>query len=139
MTEERVEELAEKAVALHRSGYNCAQAVACAISEEVGVDEDLCFRLMEGFGLGMGQMHETCGAVSGAVAALGFRNSQGRENPTTKASTYSIVRQVGEQFLEKNGSTSCMELKGLTGKGVLRTCPGCVEDAVRIACGLLEE
>ena len=120
MTEERVEELAEKAAALHRSGYNCAQAVACALSGEVGVDEDLCFRLMEGF-------------------ALGFRNSQGRENPTTKASTYSIVRQVGEQFLEKNGSTSCMELKGLTGKGVLRTCPGCVEDAVRIACGLLEE
>ena len=139
MTEERVEELAEKAAALHRSGYNCAQAVACALSGEVGVDEDLCFRLMEGFGLGMGQMHETCGAVSGAVAALGFRNSQGRENPTTKASTYSIVRQVGEQFLEKNGSTSCMERKGLTGKGVLRPGPGCVEDAVRIACGLLEE
>ena len=61
MTEERVEELAEKAAALHRSGYNCAQAVACALSGEVGVDEDLCFRLMEGFGLGMGQMHETCG------------------------------------------------------------------------------
>ena len=40
MTEERVEELAEKAVALHRSGYNCAQAVACALSGEVGVDED---------------------------------------------------------------------------------------------------
>lgn len=139
MTEERIEELAEKAAELHRSGYNCAQAVACALSEEAGVDEELCFRLMEGFGLGMGQMHETCGAISGAVAVLGFQNSRGRENPTTKASTYGIVRQVGEQFLKKNGSTSCMELKGLTGKGVLRTCPGCVEDAVRIACSLLEK
>ena len=139
MTEERVEELVEKAAELHRRGYNCAQAVACALSGEVGADEELCFRLMEGFGLGMGQMHETCGAGSGAGAALGFQNSQGKENPTTKASTYGIVRQVGAQFLEKNGSTSCMELKGLTGKGVLRTCPGCVEDAVRIACGLLEE
>ena len=108
MTEERIEELAEKAAELHRSGYNCAQAVACALSGEVGADEELCFRLMEGFGLGM-------------------------------ASTYGIVRQVGERFLEKNGSTSCMELKGLTGKGVLRTCPGCVEDAVRIACSLMKE
>lgn len=139
MTEERIEELVEKAAELHHMGYNCAQAVACALSSEVGVDENVCFRLMEGFGLGMGQMHETCGAVSGAVAVLGFSNSLGSDSPTTKASTYGLVKQIGEQFLNKNGSTFCGELKGLTGRGVLRSCPGCIEDAVRIACGLISE
>lgn len=139
MTKERINELVEKATELHHTGYNCAQAVACALSSEVGADENLCFRMMEGFGLGMGQMHETCGAVSGAVATLGFSNSLGTESPTTKASTYSLVKQIGEQFLNKNGSTFCQELKGLTGKGVLRSCPGCIEDAVRIACDLLSQ
>ena len=139
MTEKRTEELVERAVRLHRMGYNCAQSVACALSEEVGVDENICFRLMEGFGLGMGQMQETCGAVSGAVAALGFSNSIGPQSPSTKASTYGLVRQVREQFLQKNGSTVCSELKGLTGGSMLRSCPGCIEDAVRIACSLMKD
>lgn len=139
MTEQRIDELVEKATELHRMGYNCAQSVVCALSEVVGADENVCFRLMEGFGLGMGQMRETCGAVSGAVAALGFLNSIGSQSPTTKASTYGLVRQVGEQFLQKNGSTVCSELKGLTGGGVLRSCPGCIEDGIRIACSLIKD
>ena len=124
MTEKRTEELVERAVRLHRMGYNCAQSVACALSEEVGVDEN---------------MQETCGAVSGAVAALGFSNSIGTQSPSTKASTYGLVRQVREQFLQKNGSTVCSELKGLTGGSMLRSCPGCIEDAVRIACSLMKD
>ena len=68
---------AEKALELHAKGYNCAQAVACAFSDQVDMDEDQLFKVMEGFGAGMGGMHGTCGAISGAVAIVGLMNSKG--------------------------------------------------------------
>lgn len=36
---------AEKALELHAKGYNCAQAVACAFSDQVDMDEDQLFKL----------------------------------------------------------------------------------------------
>ena len=44
----------EKAIELHDRGCNCAQAVACAFAEEIGVPEETLFAAAEGFGLGMG-------------------------------------------------------------------------------------
>ena len=69
----KIKEAAER----HERGYNCAQAVACCYCEEMGIDEQTVFELTEGFGLGMGGMEGTCGAVSGAVAVLGRMNSTG--------------------------------------------------------------
>ena len=45
-----------KTIELHKKGYNCAQAVACAYCDLVGVDEDTMFKMAEGFGAGMGGM-----------------------------------------------------------------------------------
>ena len=47
---------AEKAIAFHDKGYNCAQAVACSFCEEFGIDQEEMFRIAEGFGFGMGIM-----------------------------------------------------------------------------------
>lgn len=131
------EQAIEYAQQLHRAGYNCAQCVACACADRVGLDEDYAFRLMEGFGGGMGGFTETCGAISGGVAVLGFLNSGGTQNPHTKGSTYKLSREVVERFGEKNGSTLCKELKGLTGGPVLRSCDGCIDDAMRIMLDVL--
>ena len=43
---------AEKALAYHKQGYNCSQAVACAFCDKMGLDEVLVFKMMEGFGFG---------------------------------------------------------------------------------------
>ena len=64
----------EKAIELHDKGFNCAQAVACAFAEETGIPEETLFAACEGFGLGMGGMAATCGAVSGAVMLAGLKN-----------------------------------------------------------------
>ena len=122
----------------HSQGYNCAQAVMCALAPHLGCDVDTAFRFMEGFGLGMGGMSETCGALSGAVAALGVANSAGAASPTSKGATYRLSREAARRFREKNSSTVCHELKGVdTGHGMLRSCPGCIDDAVDIAVDLL--
>ena len=123
----------ELAINLHDKKYNCAQAVACAFAEEVGVDMQTLFKACEGFGLGMGGMNGTCGAISGAVMLAGFKNSDGDiDNPGTKASTYQLSKAILEKFEEKNNATRCRDLKGVDTGNVLRSCPGCIEDAVEI-------
>ena len=128
----------KRALELHKAGYNCAQCVACVCADRVGLDEDLAFRLMEGFGGGMGDFTQTCGAISGGVAILGMMNSGGTANPGTKASTYKLSREVTARFAEMNGATLCGDLKGLTGGPVLRSCDGCIEDATRITLDVIE-
>lgn len=124
----------EKALENHKKGMNCAQAVACAFADAVGVDENVLFQMTEGFGAGMGGMETTCGAVSGAVLLAGVKNSSANiEQPTTKAGTYKLSREITKQFKEKNSTLICKELKGVATKKVLRSCDGCIEDAAAIA------
>jgi len=124
----RIEETLEK----HKKGYNCAQAVACTYCDLAGIDEELIFKLTEGFGAGMGSMGCTCGAVSGAIALAGMKNSKGSGNPTSKAETYQISKKILKKFEEMNGSVVCKELKGIDTKKVLRSCDGCIQDAAKI-------
>ena len=134
--EERVAEIKDK----HTRGYNCAQIVLCSYAEELGIDEETLFRISEGFGAGMGGMTETCGAISGAVAIMGFVMSDGMENPKTKGQTYKLSREIAKRFGEKNTTTACGTLKGIgSDKGPLRSCPGCIDDAVEIACDVLKQ
>lgn len=122
-----------KAAELHKKGYNCAQAVACAYCDLFGAEEKEVFRLMEGFGLGMGDMKCTCGAVSGAIALAGIKNSDAQlDAPKTKGATYKIAKQLTAAFREKNQSVICADLKGVETGEMLRSCPGCIEDACRI-------
>ncbi len=125
----------QKAMAFHDMGYNCAQAVACAYCEAVGLDEETIYRATEGFGLGMGMM-EICGALSGAAVLAGNRISAGSSKPgTTKGATYKLVRTMGKAFETQNGSMICRELKGVKTGTPLRACNDCICDA----CALVEE
>ena len=119
----------ELAISLHDQKYNCAQSVACAFASELNIDPQILFKVCEGFGLGMGCMNGTCGAISGAIALLGLKNSDGNlDTPATKAKTYQLSKELLLRFEEKNGSTICRELKGIGTGEVLRSCPGCIED-----------
>ena len=125
-------EKTEKALANHHKGYNCAQAVACAFAEDLGMDEKEVFRLMEGFGFGMGCM-QVCGAVSAMSAVAGLKESDGNlQAPATKKASYKASKKMLKTFEEKNSSVICHDIKGVDTGKVLRTCDGCVEDAAAI-------
>ena len=55
----------------HHMGYNCAQAVLCTFCEELDLDENVAFRISEGFGLWNGGSMECVVALSGM--AIGDR------------------------------------------------------------------
>lgn len=116
----------------HNLGYNCCQAIACTYCDLFGIDEDTAFKMTEGFGFGMGGAQSTCGAISGAIAVLGMKNSVGTSNTTTKRDTYKKAAEIAKMFEAKNGATICKELKGIGGGKVLRSCPGCIQDAAEI-------
>lgn len=131
--EEHMNKKIQKADKLHKRGYNCAQAVACTFCEEVGIDEATMFKLSEGFGAGIGGFQSTCGAVSGAVLVAGLKNSTGDLlHPASKDSTYKLSKQIVDEFIRMNGSEVCKDLKGIETNRVLRSCPGCIEDAVTL-------
>ena len=89
------------AIEMHNKGYNCAQSVALTYADLVDIEPEQLFRITEGFGLGGGNMQGTCGAISGALALVGLLNSCGDlENPTTKAKTYGLNKEILENFGE---------------------------------------
>lgn len=119
----------DKAVELkNRTGdahYNCCQAVACMFSEETGVSEDVLKRIGAGFGLGMGGMEGTCGALCGAEMVLGLVKYKG-------SPIRNDAKELHRRFTEICGGSICREIKGVgTGK-VLCSCDDCVRNAVSI-------
>ena len=123
----------DKAAQNHQKGYNCAQAVACAFAEEMGIDESIIFRMMEGHGLGMGCMEGTCGAGTAACVIAGAKNSTVEMGgPGSKGATYKISKEIVRRFKEESGSVICKELKGVETGTPAKACPDCVKDAARI-------
>lgn len=113
---------AEQAVKYKRE-FNCAQAVMLAYEDEMGLGSDVIMKFGSGFGLGMGCMEATCGALVGAVAVAGFKNKDG-------GPTKNIAKRILENFEKRCGATLCKDLKGIgTGK-VLCPCEECVRNAV---------
>lgn len=107
MSDERL----QKAEELFLQGYNCAQAVSCACAGNCGVPPELVVKLATGFGAGMGRSQETCGAVGGAILALGLRGGRalGDDKARTEE-TYAKVQALQRNFAALHGSCLCREL-----------------------------
>ena len=84
MSEITKESRADRAIACHNKGYNCAQSVAFAFLDKVDIDPETLFKVTEGLGLGMGGMEGTCGAISAAAVLAGFKDQHCRpEKPNS--------------------------------------------------------
>lgn len=69
---------------------------------------------MGGFGGGLGGNGEVCGAVAGAIAALGLRFSRGgegeKEDPRMWACARELLRRFREELSPKPGRILCREI-----------------------------
>ena len=117
-----INDYVQKAAHFRQQGYNCCQAVAAALADQTELSEEQLCQIAAGFGVGMGNMASTCGALVGAGMVAGLR-SEGR-------GTVRMTRAISELFKTKCGAVICRELKGIgTGK-VLCSCEQCVKNAV---------
>lgn len=105
MSEITKESRADRAIACHNKGYNCAQSVAFAFLDKVDIDPETLFKVTEGLGLGMGGMEGTCGAISAAAVLAGLKISTADlEKPNSKGTSYKASKACIAAFKEKNST-----------------------------------
>lgn len=123
----------ERAIALKSSGkYNCAQAVACAFAPETDIDETVLYNAANAFGVGMGRMETTCGALAGAGMVVGMVTGD-------RVKAMKTMGAIVDRFRQRNGATLCKELKGIGTGQPLRPCHLCVADATEFLADTLSE
>jgi C_GCAxxG_C_C family probable redox protein len=105
----------QKAIEYHRNKFNCSQAVFAVLGTDYGLPENDCLKVACAFGGGMGRLQYTCGAVAGALMALGMKYGMALNEPEEKKLlTYAKTKEFFKEFEKLHGSTNCMELlKGL--------------------------
>ena len=101
----------ERAVEIFRNKFNCSQSVFTVFGTDYGLDENTCLKTSCAFGGGMGRQQHTCGAVTGALMAIGLKHGKGINDPDEKKQeTYALTRKFFEEFTRRNGSVTCLEL-----------------------------
>jgi C_GCAxxG_C_C family probable redox protein len=138
----------EKAAAIFSQKFNCCQAVFSAFAPQFGLDEETALKLASPFGGGVARQGEVCGAVTGALLAIGLARSAG--NPASNPETYRLSQEFLRKFEETHGTILCRNLidfdisnpagyQTAADAGVFVTiCPGLVRDAVEIVQAVLE-
>ena len=83
-----------------------------AVCQQLGIENDVIPGIATAFGGGIGGSGSVCGAVSGAVMAIGLRH--GRRAATERdARAYALTQELHRQFKAEMGSTECRELTGM--------------------------
>ena len=101
----------QKAIEYHRNKFNCSQAVFAVMGTDFGLSEDDCLKVACAFGGGMGRLQYTCGAVAGALMALGLKYGMALNDPEEKKLlTYAKTKEFLNEFEKLHGSTNCKEL-----------------------------
>jgi C_GCAxxG_C_C family probable redox protein len=100
----------ERAVALYKSGYNCAQAIAMTYSPVLEMTEETAAATFSGFGGGMGGQHLVCGAVSVMIAVLSKLMGVSDSSPAGKNKIYTRVREACKTVKDAHGSIICRDL-----------------------------
>jgi C_GCAxxG_C_C family probable redox protein len=129
-------------------GFNCSQAVFSAYASQLGIADETALKLASPFGGGVAHQGDVCGAVSGALMALGL--GRGSATVDKKDETYRLAEEFIRRFRECHGSILCRELIGhdistLAGlknareQKVFNTiCPGLVKDAAGLVAEFLK-
>jgi C_GCAxxG_C_C family probable redox protein len=137
----------QKAIHLFNSNFNCSQSLLAAFSDASALDESTALKVASGFGGGLGHSGGTCGALTGAVMAMGLHcGTADSTDTTTKQQVYRKVSRLIEEYKLRTGSTICRDLLGFdlsTAEGQhIAKQPGAFDrcdDFVRIAAEILEE
>jgi C_GCAxxG_C_C family probable redox protein len=130
-------------------GFNCSQAVFYAFASQLGIEDEAALKLASPFGGGVAHQGDVCGAVTGALLALGL--ARGNATLENKAETYRIAENFIERFQERHATILCRELIGhdiSTPEGLqsareqnvfASACPVFVKDAAELVAEFLDE
>ncbi len=111
----------ERALELLDEKYNCAQSVFAACATDAGLTEAQRLALAAAFGGGVVGQGEICGALTGALMALGEMHSAviaadpaaGHDDPAAgHNAVHAKAKELIAAFRAAHGSILCRELTG---------------------------
>jgi C_GCAxxG_C_C family probable redox protein len=92
------------------------------VCRRLGIEQEAVPGIATAFGGGIGGTGSVCGALAGAVMAIGLRH--GRRNPTERdAKAYALTQELRRRFEAAMGRVDCRDLTGMdlsTREGVKR-------------------
>lgn len=100
----------DDALALFNAGFSCSQAVAGAYAESLGVKKADALRMSAPLGGGIGRSGQTCGAVTGALMALGMKHGMIEPDAQAKERMYLIAQEFLKRVSARHGSLLCKDL-----------------------------
>jgi C_GCAxxG_C_C family probable redox protein len=131
----------DTALSLFSEGYNCAQAILAAFAPEGAADREVYLKISSAFGSGIASTGSTCGAVTGALMAIGMNLGPSQKgHPIHNLKLERKYRKFLKEFNSRHSTTLCNPLRGKDNDGKYRKgekerCPG----FVRTAAEILEE
>lgn len=110
-SDQRLHSVLDEAHSLHLQGFNCAETVVWALADYWGIQIPVSYATA--FGGGIARSGATCGALTGAILAIGA--FVGRTDPRDdegKKQCYRLGQCTIRRFEEKMGTTLCGEIIG---------------------------
>ena len=104
-------QFSEKAANYFKKDYNCAQSVLLTMQEYYGIGRSrLIPKIATAFGGGIGRRGSLCGALTGAIMAIGLKHGTNKTVLIEKERAYEIALKFYEEFVKACGSPFCREL-----------------------------
>jgi C_GCAxxG_C_C family probable redox protein len=143
----------KQALETFSGNFNCAQSVLSVFAEELGLNKNIALKLATPFGAGMAYRQETCGAVTGALMAIGLKYGKDKNGTTEqKEQTYDLSGLFIAEFKKMHSTICCRELMDYhnmsTPEGMAKIqeldlfhlrCVNYVQDAVKITEKIFEK
>ena len=94
-------------------GHACSESVLMAVCQEfeIEIDDKVIPRIASLFAGGIGNTGGVCGAVTGAVMAMGLVKERG-ETMEEVLSTLAVTQEFRRRFEAEMGTINCRELTG---------------------------
>ncbi len=93
-----------------REGYNCAQSLILAFSDEIPISSGEAAKAASSFGGGIARMKEVCGALSGMFMVAGLLYGPEKPGAEEKRRHYERIRRMSDEFKSEYGSIVCRDL-----------------------------
>lgn len=113
MENKNIENAPADAKTFFSSGFNCAESSLLSICRALEINSDAVPNIATGFGAGVSRHGSICGALSGAVMAMGL--AEGRKDPKdndAKIKLYEKAAAFLDKFKTEFGTVDCRELTG---------------------------
>jgi C_GCAxxG_C_C family probable redox protein len=100
-----------KAMKIMEQGHGCSESVLLAVSQEFGIESEIIPKIASCFAGGIGNSGSVCGAVTGAVMAIGLIVKEG-DSMDDYLKKLSMAQEFRQRFEDEMKTINCHELTG---------------------------